>query len=247
MLTLLATVAVVGAASAAGVVGTAQRRVDEISRIDGLEGVLSDEHAVVENYLLVGSDSREGADPSDPDYGGIGAADDIGGQRSDTLMVLRRDRVSGTASVLSIPRDLWVQLASTGRNNRINTAYQQGPEEVVATVRQALGIPIHHYVEVDFQGFKAIVDAIGGVEICFLNAAQDRHTGLYIAQPGCHVLDGVQSLAFARSRYFESWVDGDWQIDGTADLGRIKRQQSFINAALDGGDLRGRQQSAGGR
>ena len=83
------------------------------------------------------------------------------------------------------------------------------------TVQQALGIPIHHYVEVDFSGFKDLVDAIGGVEMCFDFPAQDVNTGLYFAEPGCDVLDGVQALAYARSRHYEEFRDGEWHEDGT--------------------------------
>jgi anionic cell wall polymer biosynthesis LytR-Cps2A-Psr (LCP) family protein len=96
-----------------------------------------------------------------------------------------------------------------------------------------LGIPIHHYVEVDFVGFKRIIDQIGGVEICIEFATRDLHTGLDL-QPGCQKLDGVQSLAFARSRYYEEFREGDWRIDQRADLGRIERQQLFMRAAVNG-------------
>jgi anionic cell wall polymer biosynthesis LytR-Cps2A-Psr (LCP) family protein len=96
-----------------------------------------------------------------------------------------------------------------------------------------LAIPIHHYVEVDFVGFKRIIDQIGGVEICIEFATRDLHTGLAL-QPGCQKLDGVQSLAYARSRYYEEFRDGDWRIDPRADLGRIERQQLFMRAAVNG-------------
>ena len=89
-------------------------------------------------------------------------------------------------------------------------------------MQQELGIPIHHYVEVDFSGFKSLIDAIGGVELCFLYPTRDTNTGLNITEPGCHQLDGVQALAYARSRYYEEFrEDGEWHVDGTADLGRI--------------------------
>ena len=232
VLTLLVTIAAVGTASAFGVSSMAKKQVDNISRIDGLEAVLSPASATVENFLLVGSDSRAGADPTDPDFKGIGSATDVTGSRSDTIMVLRRDKALGTASLLSIPRDLWVDIAGKGKKSRINSAYQGGPAQLVATVQQALGLPIHHYIEIDFQGFKAVVDAVGGVKICFLSASRDVHTGLYIPEPGCPVLGGVQALAYARSRYFESYIDDKWVIDGSSDLGRIKRQQVFVNTAM---------------
>ncbi|CAB4890929.1 unannotated protein [freshwater metagenome] len=210
----------------------ANHQVDRIARIPGLGAVLSPSSANVENFLLVGSDSREGIDPNSPDYGGIGGTADVSGHRSDTIMVLRRSRSGGPASLLSIPRDLWVEIAGTGKKSRINSAYQAGPAALIQTVQTALGLPIHHYVEIDFQGFKSLVDAIGGVQVCFDAPARDEHTGLYIAEPGCYVLGGVQGLAYARSRYYETYVNDTWVRDGTSDLGRIKRQQQFINTAM---------------
>lgn len=222
--------AVTAAALGVGLGTTARARIDEIPRIDSLAGVLSPP-GPIENYLLVGSDSRAGADPNDPDFGGIGDEAETGGKRSDTIMVLRYDRSSSDVALVSLPRDLWVEIAGGG-SNRINAAYAQGPDVLVATVQSALGIPIHHYIEVDFQGFKRLVDAVGGVEVCFEFAARDVQTGLNIPDPGCYVLDGVQGLQYARSRYYEQFIDGDWRIDGTADIGRTVRQQAFIEAAM---------------
>lgn len=229
---LLLSIGLVAVVSSVGVVVAANRQVARIQRIPGLASVLSAPSDNVENFLLVGSDSREGIDPNSPDYGGIGNTTDVQGHRSDTIMVLRRDKAGGPASLLSIPRDLWVEIAGTGKKSRINSAYQAGPATLIQTVQTALGIPIHHYVEIDFQGFKSLVDAIGGVQVCFDAPARDEHTGLFIAEPGCYVLDGVQGLAYARSRYYETYINDQWVRDGTSDLGRIKRQQHFINTAL---------------
>jgi LCP family protein required for cell wall assembly len=229
---LLLLLVVVAVASAAGVLATAKRQVDRIARIEGLDTVLSPPGGSVENFLLVGSDSRAGADPSDPDFGAIGGVDDVSGNRSDTIMVLRRDRNGGPASLLSLPRDLWVDIPGRDNPSRINAAYQDGPATLIRTVQQSLGIPIHHYVEIDFQGFKSLVDAIGGVQVCFWTPARDTHTGFFVETPGCHVLDGVQGLAYARSRYYETYENDEWKPDPTSDLGRIKRQQQFINTAL---------------
>jgi LCP family protein required for cell wall assembly len=228
-------VLVAGAIAGAGTVGTlvaARAAIDTIERNPDVAAVLSPPSPSVENYLLVGSDSRAGADPDSPDAGGIGTEADVSGSRSDTIMVLRRDKASGVASLLSIPRDLWVDIPGRG-HSRINSAYNDGAAVLVQTVQQSLGLPIHHYMEVDFFGFKDIVDALGGVEICFEFPAQDTNTGLYVAQPGCTVLDGVQALAYARSRHYEEYRDDEWHLDGTADLGRTKRQQLFVETALN--------------
>ncbi len=229
-------VVAIGAAGAAGVLRAADARTADIERIDGLEGVLTDVDENVqypaENYLLVGSDSREGIVAGSDDFDYVGDADLVAGRRSDTIMVLRQER-NGGAALMSLPRDLWVEIAGTGEKQRINTAYNEGPERLAATVSQSLGIPIHHYVEVDFLGFKDIVDRIGGVEVCTFTAARDVHSGLDL-QPGCQVLDGEMALAYARSRYYEEWNGSDWHTDPRADLGRIERQQFFIRAAVDG-------------
>ena len=229
------TVVLTGAIAMAGAAGTlvaARSAIDKVPRVEGVAAVLSPAGGQVENFLLVGSDSRAGSDPSSPDYGGIGSEADVSGPpRSDTIMVLRRDTATGDASLLSIPRDLWVDIPGRG-NQRINAAYNDGPAVLVQTVQSSLGLPIHHYVEVDFFGFKDLIDAIGGVEMCFRFPVRDVNTGLYVEQGGCYQFDGVQALAYARSRKFEEFKDGQWVIDGTADIGRTQRQRDFVNIAL---------------
>jgi LCP family protein required for cell wall assembly len=223
----------VGGAGSAGVIVSANNRSEDVTRVEGMEEVLQEQanDSPAENFLLVGSDSREGVDENDPNAGAIGDTNDAFGRRSDTIMVLRRER-NGGASLLSLPRDLWVPIAGTGHSNKINSAYNEGPERLAATVTQALGIPVNHYVEVDFVGFMKLVDEIGGVEICTMHAAQDLHSGLRL-NPGCQRLDGSQALAYARSRYYEEWIDGEWVDDPSADLGRIRRQQHFIRTAAE--------------
>ncbi len=232
---------VIGVVGAAGVLRAADERTADVARIDGLESVLADVPDAgdptieypAENYLLVGSDSREGVDPADPDFGVIGTEADVGtSRRSDTIMVLRQER-NGGAALMNLPRDLWVEISGTGDDQRINTAFNGGAERLAATVTQSLGIPVHHYVEVDFLGFKDIIDDLGGVEVCVGYGARDVNSGLQI-NPGCQVLDGVQALAFARSRYYEQWDGTEWVLDPRADLGRIERQQLFMRAAVDG-------------
>jgi LCP family protein required for cell wall assembly len=120
-----------------------------------------------------------------------------------------------------------VPISGTDHSGKINSAYNEGPRRLVATVSDALGIPINHYVEIDFEGFTSLVDAIGGVEICTIYAAQDLSSGLRL-DPGCTTIDGTMALAYARSRHYEEWIDGDWVEAPGADLGRIQRQQLFI-------------------
>ena len=223
----------VGAAGSAGVLVSARDRSDSVTRVQGVVDALEEpaNDAPAENYLLVGSDSREGVDPNDPNAGAIGDAGDVVNRRSDTIIILRRER-NGGAALLSLPRDLWVPIAGTDDEGKINSAFNEGATRLAQTITEALGIPIHHYVEIDFAGFQRLVDQMGGVEICSFVPAQDLHSGLHL-EPGCQVLNGSQALAYARSRYYEEWIDGDWQRDGTADLGRIARQQHFIRTAAE--------------
>jgi len=185
------------------------------------------------NLLVVGSDSREGLD--DADGGRYG---DVGGQRNDTTLVVRVEPDRRRVSMLSIPRDLVVPIAGAGEN-RINAAFTGGPGQLVKTIEQNFGIPIHHYVLVDFDGFRAIVDALGGIDVRFPYPSRDLKSGLDIREAGCHHLGGGGALALARSRYFAYQVDGVWRSDPWADLGRIRRQQAFLQAltkaALDKG------------
>jgi LCP family protein required for cell wall assembly len=232
VLNSIAIAAVVGVAGATGVVAATNQKADSVEKVDVLQDVVVERVTGWENYLLVGSDTREGADPSDPDFGGIGSVEETGGKRSDTIMVMHVDHDVGRASLVSLPRDLWVPIAGTDDNDRINSAFSRGEDVLVDTVQQSLGIPINHYIEVDFQGFKRLVDAIGGVNTCFEYPVRDKNTGLDIGGSGCFDLDGVDALAYARSRHYQQFIDGEWVEDGTADIGRTRRQQQLIADAV---------------
>jgi polyisoprenyl-teichoic acid--peptidoglycan teichoic acid transferase len=226
--------AVVGVVSATGMLIAARATIDSVARIPDVAGNFNQPGGSIENFLLVGSDSRAGADPTSPDASGIGTEAEVSGHRSDTIMILRRDKSTGEAALLSIPRDLWVDVPGHDSKRRINSAFSDGPGILVQTLQQGdLRIPINHYVEIDFSGFKSLVDALGGVEICVDFATRDVSTGLNITEPGCHILGGEQALGYARSRHYEQFLeDGDWHEDPASDLGRTKRQQQFVNLAL---------------
>lgn len=228
-LVLAAVMAITGAA---GVIRAANSRTSEVERIDGLDEILVAKDGPAVNYLLIGSDTREGSDPNSSDFGGIGDTSDVQGRRSDTIMILRQERDGNGAALLSLPRDLWVDIAGSRGENRINSAYSDGTDVLAATITQELGIPIHHVVDIDFFGFKDLVDAIGGTTVCFDYVTRDGNTGLD-QQIGCNVLDGTQALAYARSRHYEEFRDGAWREDLSADLGRIDRQQQFISATVE--------------
>ncbi len=184
------------------------------------------------NVLLVGSDSRK--DISAEEQRKFGSERDVGGQRADTIIVLHVDDRQQKAAILSIPRDLAVPIAGSGssRPQRINTAFERGPRTLIATIQESLRIPIDHYVEVDFNGFRGIVNALGGVKVYFPSPTRDRKSGHDVRTPGCVELDGEGALRYVRSREFEQYQSGRWRPDPTADLGRIQRQQDFIRRVL---------------
>lgn len=187
------------------------------------------------NFLLTGSDNGACTSADDPTAGGIGDRTALG-ERSDTIMLVRLDPAAERAAILSFPRDLWVDIAGTTRKNRINSAFERtDPSRLVRTIADNFGIPVDHYVNVDFCAFKEIVAAVGGVKVPFAYATRDRKTGLNVPAAGCVELDGDQALAYVRSRSGYSYYDpakAAWRQDPTGDLGRISRQQDFLRRSM---------------
>jgi LCP family protein required for cell wall assembly len=133
---------------------------------------------------------------------------------------------------MSIPRDLFVTIVPGGGEQRINSAYNDGPASLIQTVQENLGIPVHRYMEVDFVTFASLVDAIGGVTIEFPHPAFDDKAGLRIDQTGPVVLNGAQALAYVRSRTYTEIIDGRQVVDPSSDLGRVQRQQLFLRTVF---------------
>ncbi|GIU86863.1 MAG: hypothetical protein KatS3mg009_1378 [Acidimicrobiia bacterium] len=184
------------------------------------------------NFLIIGSDTRSFVDEA-AEAEHFGSAAEQTGQRSDTIMVAHVDPGSGTGMLVSFPRDLWVQVPGLG-GAKINAAYNAGPQRVIDTIRQNFDIPIHHYLELNFEGFRNVVDAVGAVPMYFAAPARDTVTGLSVPEAGCHPLDGDAALALVRSRAFEYRDEGgEWRSDQRFDLGRVERQQSFVRALAD--------------
>ena len=180
-------------------------------------------------YLIVGSDTRDLTEITDAGLNPA-AFEEGGGQRSDTMLLLRF--VGGQATMMSIPRDLYLPIAETGGSSKINSSYNGGPRRLVLTIQQSLGVPIQHYLEVDFVSFAKLVDSLGGITIDFPHPAYDRSSGLDVGQAGRTRLDGPQALAFVRSRHYVEVVNGEANPDPTADLGRVQRQQQFLKAVF---------------
>lgn len=209
-------------------IGYAWKTYQKIEKIP-VASVLTPESGDATNYLIVGTDSREGLDEEVANRDVV-VGEGVSGARSDTI-VLMRVGANGNR-MLPIPRDLWLPIADTKGNQRINTAIQGGPSRLIRTVEQSLSLPVHHYVEIDFAGFLDLVDAVGGVTIDFDAPATDPKSGLDIKAAGPQRLDKDMALAFVRSRTYTRLVNGKQVVDPTADLGRIQRQQTFLRAVM---------------
>lgn len=176
------------------------------------------------NYLIVGSDSREGLTKQDEKDLHTGAAS---GQRTDSMMILHTGD-NGT-TMMSLPRDSYVTIpAFTGKEShkryaasrhKLNRAYSDGgPELLTRTIEYNTGLHIDHYAEIGFAGFVNLVDALGGVDMCLDKPLKDKASGADFSA-GCQTLNGKQSLAFVRQRHQEA----------DQDLGRMRNQQKFLS------------------
>ena len=188
------------------------------------------------NLLLVGSDSRAFVSNA-TQANAFGNEANAGGQRSDVTIVARFDPAAKTVTLLSIPRDLWVDIPGNDSGisgmNRINAAYDSGPDLLIQTIEQDLGIPINHYMAVDFPGLTGMVNALGGVNMFFSTPVKDQYTGLNVSTLGCQVVNGTTALELVRSRhlYYKN-ANGYWENDGLSDFSRIQRQDAFFRAVL---------------
>ncbi len=171
------------------------------------------------NVLLVGSDSREGlTGPKDREMFGA-----VGGRRADTIILAQLVPSEQRGVLLHFPRDLWVTVHGGGRQfrSKINSAYRYGPQSLIDTVGSLTSLPINHYMEIDIRGFRAMVDAVGGIDVCNSQPLYDTKLNFRLPAGKSH-LDGNAALSFVRARH--ATPDGDF--------GRIRRQQQFIRAVM---------------
>ncbi|MDQ0406948.1 LCP family protein [Streptomyces sp. NBC_01723] len=179
-----------------------------------------------QNLLVLGSDSRAG------DNASLGTGK-VAGARSDTALVVHIPEGRKQAVAVSIPRDTLVTRPECEKSDgsalpeakrvMFNSVYSQaGPACVVKTVEKMSGVRMDHYMEIDFAGFKGLVDAIGGVPVTVEEPIKDPASGLDLSA-GTHTLDGTESLAFVRTRH---------GVGDGSDLGRIGLQQQFLIALL---------------
>jgi LCP family protein required for cell wall assembly len=186
----------------------------------------------VTSYLIfsVGSGALT---QEDADRYGVADIDRRGDdQLTDTLMLLLTQPSSRRAVLLSIPRDTWIQR----RGSRINAVLARGgPQALVDEVSVLTGVPVNHLVQVDFAGFGAIIDAVGGVEVAIDRPLRDVNSGLLIPQPGCVQMGGRTALSYVRSRQTQTISSsGGWTTDVVhTDIGRIARQQQIMGLLWD--------------
>ncbi|HEV7685202.1 MAG TPA: LCP family protein [Acidimicrobiia bacterium] len=190
------------------------------------------------NILLLGSDSRAFVDDT-ADEKSFGDTKAVGGQRADVIIIARVEPKTRRGVLVSIPRDTLVHLPKYKGLVLINQSFEDGPQGVINAIKSNFGVPINHYAEIGFDGFRKMVDAIGGVRMYVPAPSRDhpgdpknRGTGLDIKNAGCQTFNGTTALAWVRSRYFQYYEAGKWHSDPTSDLGRISRQQDFIRRLM---------------
>ena len=192
------------------------------------------------NILLVGSNTRTGLSPSEAKQ--FGSATDVPGARSDVTMVLHLDPSTRSATLLSIPRDLFMPLpphSIAGAVGKIDATLNDGPEHLIEAVSGNLGIPIDHYVEVNFDGFQHVIDALGGINLDFPTQLRDSFSGLNITRTGCQHLNGAAALAVVRARHLLYYAHGSFQPDPQSDLSRIRRDHEFLKVFVDTVEAKG--------
>jgi LCP family protein required for cell wall assembly len=171
------------------------------------------------NILVAGVDSRAGLTNRQINQLHVGRVE--GTENSDTMMLVHVSPARDRVTVVSLPRDSWVNVPGYGMN-KINAAYGLGgPALMVKTVEQATGLTVNDYVEVNFLAFVKVIDALGGVNVCLPEALYDTSSGVHLSA-GFHHLDGISALEYARDRH-------SFPLE---DLTRIQDQQSLISTAV---------------
>ncbi len=204
-----------------------------------------------ENILLIGNQTRSGL-TNPQQIAQFGNPKVLSGSLSDVAMILHLDPRTGTASLLSIPRDLFVPMPSgslVGHWGKIDAALnngKSGPDNLIKAIHQDLGIPINHYVELNFNGFMNTVNALGGLRMNFPERIYDPYSLLGIYHTGCQLIHGFQALALVRSRHLRYDPPGvspanpaAWPADPESDLARIVRDHEFLKALLTRAEHKG--------
>lgn len=173
------------------------------------------------DYVLVGSDSREGLTPAQMRLLHTGTTKTAEGKRTDSIILVHVPAGGGKPALISLPRDSYLPIPGHGKN-KINAAYTLGGSKLlVSTIEDATGLRIDGYVEIGFGGFASVVDSLGGVDICVKQAMDDPKAGINL-KAGCQTLNGPNALGYVRARY----------SDPLGDIGRVQRQRQFLGAIM---------------
>jgi LCP family protein required for cell wall assembly len=186
-----------------------------------------------ENILLVGSTDRCALKKQ---YIGYGICNQgVNGINSDVVMILHLNPNTRTVSILSIPRDLFVPNARAEGANKIDAALYEGPTQLVAAIQEDFGIPIQHYVELNFDSFANVVNALGGINMYFPEPVYDPESDLDVRTVGCEHLNGFHALQVVRARHLVHKGPGvtsanpaNWTPEAQSDLARIRRDHEFL-------------------
>ena len=185
-----------------------------------------------ENVLLVGSTSRCALAVQNKAYGLCSQG--VTGVNSDVVMIVHLNFSTKRVTLLSIPRDVFVPNARTTGANKIDAALYQGPSQLVSAIQNDFGIPINHYIELNFDTFASVVNVLGGINMYFPMEIFDAYSGLNITHTGCQHLDGYQALQVVRARHLQNRFAGygpnhlTWPQEGLSDLARIRRDHEFL-------------------
>ena len=173
------------------------------------------------DYVLVGSDSRQGMTAAQEKQLNTGSAAQAAGGRTDSIILVHVPTGAGKPALISLPRDSYVPIPGHG-HNKINASFAMGgPKLLVQTIEQVTGVRIDGYVEIGFGGFASVVDSVGGVDICVPRNMKDAYAGINL-KAGCQTLDGRNALGYVRARY----------SDPLGDIGRVARQRQFLSAIM---------------
>ena len=185
-----------------------------------------------ENILLVGSTDRCALKVQNAAYGLC--QNGVNGVNSDIVMIIHLDPSTGQVALLSIPRDTFIPNARSTGANKIDAALYEGAGQLASAVEEDFGIPINHYVELNFDTFANVVDALGGVELNFPVPIFDAESGLNIKSPGCYLLDGYHALQVVRARHLQiqpnptNHIHQQWPQEQESDIARIRRTHEFL-------------------
>jgi LCP family protein required for cell wall assembly len=192
-----------------------------------------------QTFLLIGSTSRCVLNNKQTNAFGSCAAG-ITGVNSDVIVLLHADPKAHKISILSIPRDLALyNVRPVNQFYKIDAALADGPGQLVAVIEQNFGIPINHFVELNFDSFQNIVNALGGLKMDFPYRVFDDSSGLHIRTTGCVTMNGFDALALVRARNYWYFKGGKWVDDGSGDLGRIIRVHEFLRVLATAVERRG--------